>query len=247
LHFSAFFGHTGNQKHQAHEKSLSGIRTAVTFMNNTKTPAPGRMARKKTRTRQALIDATIDLLLAKGYEQLLADEIAERADMGRRTFYNHFAGKEECVLTAVTERFTDQADQIALSLNFDISEREAEDCDHALIRANMASQMFRSVAMDPVAATLTDYPRILSEAIAESQRDRIEENLAKGLLAGRFKPSLPTESLEPILAWAFVGLVVTSIRRKSQHSDSLVWARFVLQNLGISDADAGELLKRIPA
>ena len=87
-----------------------------------------------------------------------------------------------------------------------------------------------------------DYPRILSEAFADSQREHILAHLARGVVAGRLQPSLLPESLEPILAWGFVGLVVTSIRRKSQETDSLVWGSFLLQNLGIPATEASELL-----
>ena len=39
-----------------------------------------------------------------------------------------------------------------------------------------------------------------------------------------------------------MGLVATSIPRKSQQADSLLWARFVLQTLGICDEEASDLL-----
>jgi AcrR family transcriptional regulator len=212
-----------------------------------KTTPPDRMARKKNRTRNSLMQAAIDLLLEKGYEEVVTDEITDLADVGRRTFYNHFVSKQECVLAALQNRYSDYAKELKRSLNSAAFNQEGGECDHALVISTMASQMFRLIAMDPITERLIDYPRILSEAVAESQRDYMLANIANGVVAGRFKPSLPTESLEPIIAWGFVGLVATSIRRKSQEVDSLVWARFVLQNLGVAETEANDLLDTVSA
>ncbi len=216
-------------------------------MDSKNTPAPDRMARKKSRTRSSLMKASIQLLLEKGYEEVMTDEITDLADVGRRTFYNHFVSKQECVLAALQNRYSEYAEDLKRSLNSAPFNQGGDKCDHALVISTMASQMFRLIAMDPITERLIDYPRILSEAIAESQRDYMLANIANGVVAGRFKPSLPTDSLEPIIAWGFVGLVGTSIRRKSQQVDSLVWARFVLQNLGVAETEANELLHTISA
>lgn len=216
-------------------------------MSSTKTVAANRMVRRQNRTRKVLMDAAIDLLLDKGYEDVMTDEITELADVGRRTFYNHFVSKQDCVLAAVKHRYADYAAEMEQSLSSAALEPGNSEGDHALIIAIMASEMFRLIALDPITERLIDYPRILSEAVAESQRDHIVANIANGVVAGRFQPQLPTESLEPIVAWGFVGLVMTSIRRQSQCDDSLVWARFLLQNMGIAETEVSELLDKVSA
>lgn len=54
-----------------------------------------RIDRRSARTRRALHEALIALILRKGYEALTIQEIVDEADIGRSTFYAHYAGKED--------------------------------------------------------------------------------------------------------------------------------------------------------
>lgn len=216
-------------------------------MQSTTPYKPNRMDRRKNRTKAVLMEAASELVLEKGYEDVMIDEITEFADVGRRTFYNHFTSKEECVLAALRKRYAEHAEELEQSLDLPLPEDSPGAWDHALVIATLASNMFRLIALDPMTEQLIDYPRILSDAVADSQRDHLLAHLANGVVAGRLKPSLPPESLEPMVAWGFVGLVVTSIRRKSQEADGRIWGSFLLQNLGISATEASELLDGISA
>lgn len=57
-----------------------------------------RVQRRKVRTRQALIDATHSLLATRSIDALSVDEIANRADVAKGTFYNYFADKDSIAL-----------------------------------------------------------------------------------------------------------------------------------------------------
>ncbi|ANY08922.1 TetR/AcrR family transcriptional regulator [Pseudonocardia sp. HH130630-07] len=59
---------------------------------------PGRRERRKLATRQALVDAAVELFAEQGFEATTVAGIAERADVSTRTFFLHFAGKAD-VLT----------------------------------------------------------------------------------------------------------------------------------------------------
>ncbi|WP_028659205.1 TetR/AcrR family transcriptional regulator [Nocardioides insulae] len=50
--------------------------------------------RRTRRTRSALRRALVELSLERGYANLRVDEISERADVGRATFYAHFRDKQ---------------------------------------------------------------------------------------------------------------------------------------------------------
>jgi len=54
-----------------------------------------RIDRRAARTRQALHDALISLVLRKGYDALTIQEIIDEADVGRATFYAHYTGKQD--------------------------------------------------------------------------------------------------------------------------------------------------------
>ena len=51
--------------------------------------------RKRARTRQALVDAAVELFELNGYEATTVADIAAAAEIGTRTFFSYFAGKEE--------------------------------------------------------------------------------------------------------------------------------------------------------
>jgi AcrR family transcriptional regulator len=56
--------------------------------------AVGRRDRRKIATRQALLDAARSLLVSRSMDALSVDEIVERADVARGTFYNYFPDKD---------------------------------------------------------------------------------------------------------------------------------------------------------
>lgn len=50
--------------------------------------------RRSQRTRQALGDALMQLMMEKGYEAVSIKDIIDRANVGRSTFYAHYADKD---------------------------------------------------------------------------------------------------------------------------------------------------------
>lgn len=54
--------------------------------------------RRIQRTRQLLHTALVDLIKEKGFDAITIQDITERANLGRTTFYLHYPGKEELLL-----------------------------------------------------------------------------------------------------------------------------------------------------
>jgi AcrR family transcriptional regulator len=54
-----------------------------------------RRSRKRLATRQGISDAATLLFLERGFDRVTVDEIAEAADVGRMTVFNHFPRKED--------------------------------------------------------------------------------------------------------------------------------------------------------
>jgi AcrR family transcriptional regulator len=55
--------------------------------------------RKRARTRQALIDAAVELFERHGYDKTTIADIAAAADISPRTFFGYFASKEDLLFT----------------------------------------------------------------------------------------------------------------------------------------------------
>ncbi|MBY9063355.1 TetR/AcrR family transcriptional regulator [Sphingomonas yunnanensis] len=54
-----------------------------------------RRTRKRWATRQAISDVATRLFMERGFDQVTIDEIANAADVGRMTVFNHFPRKED--------------------------------------------------------------------------------------------------------------------------------------------------------
>jgi AcrR family transcriptional regulator len=66
------------------------------------TPDNGLRSRKKSKTRLAIENAALDLFTEKGYEQTTVDEITERAEGSKATFFRYFSTKADVIFSAET-------------------------------------------------------------------------------------------------------------------------------------------------
>ncbi|MGW1993330.1 TetR family transcriptional regulator [Embleya sp. NPDC001921] len=161
-------------------------------MRDTAGTATGLRERKKERTREALVDAALELFLRKGYDATTIDEIVAAVEVSRRTFFRYFAGKEEVALAraiefeglfleALTARPAEEAPLTALrragaEVFARVAEKEQEGAGQEFLR------MRRMIEATPVllAASLRnamELERRMAREIArreglESERDR---------------------------------------------------------------------------
>ena len=75
-----------------------------------------RRTRKRLATREGISDAATRLFTERGFDRVTVDEIAEAADVGRMTVFNHFPRKEDL--------FFDRDEEIRETLRNTIRQRD---------------------------------------------------------------------------------------------------------------------------
>jgi AcrR family transcriptional regulator len=81
--------------------------------------------------RERLLNGVVEAVVEHGYNATTIAQLIESASVSRRTFYEHFAGKEECSLAAY--------EMIATHIQDGLREAEAEPAWSDRVRAELAS------------------------------------------------------------------------------------------------------------
>jgi AcrR family transcriptional regulator len=68
--------------------------------------------RRVRRTRELLRQALVSLILERGYEHISVQDILDRADIGRSTFYAHYRDKDQLLLSGFDEAFAALAAEV---------------------------------------------------------------------------------------------------------------------------------------
>lgn len=94
----------------APEQFRTGVRLGTLFTRETchvtqasQSVPPGRLERRKARTRAAILEAATALFFEQGYEETAIQQIAERADTGVGTLYGYFPSKEEILKEVIRQ------------------------------------------------------------------------------------------------------------------------------------------------
>lgn len=206
-------------------------------MTQNGTGTPNRMEKRRQRTRQQLLDAVEAIVLEHGYAEASAEAIAELADLGRSTFYNHFDNKQDAVLAMLTQHYHDYGDAAYVPLE------ETPDRAESVFRSTV--RLFKAMANDPLTRQLVDRPRVLAQAIAESQREFLVRDFTEGVMQGRFKFVVSLENMGTAMNWGFVGMLIFAINNETVDATSVEWAKLVLLNLGIPAEEIQDLEQRI--
>ena len=69
-----------------------------------------RMERRKLEVREKILAAAFDLFLGQGVAATTIEEICERADVANRTFFNHFATRQDMIRALAQRRLVNLHD-----------------------------------------------------------------------------------------------------------------------------------------
>ena len=159
----------------------------------------GLRERKRQQTRQALISAAMRLFAEQGYDQTTVAEIAAAADVSTKTFFNHFASKDEVLFPHLSGRIDAAAAVIE-------QRAPGENVADVLVRA--LEHMLASAVRDELAAGLaaTRLPWVLSVPAVQAATLR-RYFLAETQLAGALHRAYPDTLDEPAAAAAIGSLM----------------------------------------
>jgi len=116
--------------------------------------------RRIQRTRQLLLDALIQLIQEKEYEAITIQNIIDRANVGRSTFYSHFQDKEDLLLSGfenlrdVLDGFQNQASPEATGWDFGLALFQHVDEQRPAFKAVLGKQA-GAVALKHIQKALT--------------------------------------------------------------------------------------------
>ena len=82
---------------------------------NASTPDNRRLPlreRKKLRTRRALADTALELFTEKGFAATTLDELVDRVDVSKRTFFRYFSSKEDVAIATEAEFWEAYIDEV---------------------------------------------------------------------------------------------------------------------------------------
>jgi AcrR family transcriptional regulator len=144
--------------------------------------------RRVARTKAAIEDAFVQLVLERGYDQVTVEDITDRADLARATFYTHYPNKE-AVQFSVFNRLTEDLVQRLATGPRNVVHRDT--IQAAYKQAAEMPDLYRACLSD--ARTRQAHLSTLSRYAEQNFRDR--------LTARDKQPRIPV----PVMARAFVG------------------------------------------
>ncbi|MET8471237.1 TetR/AcrR family transcriptional regulator [Streptomyces sp. NPDC006422] len=203
-------------------------------MHKTSEPA-NRFERRRARTRQALIGAARQILAETGESAASIQDIAERADVGFGSFYNHFSTKNDLFDAAVGDALEEYG-QLLDSYTADLD-------DPADVFATSVRLTLRLAATHP---EITQIIRLrgLSHVHADTGLGpRALRDLEVGKASGRFRIDDSAIALSAI-GGAIIGLLQLNIDTELPGKAGDQMAELMLRMLGLPLEEARTIATR---
>lgn len=186
-------------------------------------------------TRAKILSAAYKLFAMRGADVSTIDDVIEAAGVARGSFYNHFQTRDD-VFKAV-------ADDIATGINRMVMPLLSNEPDPA-VRAALSFRIFIHFAVSDESRGWILLRTMPLTGLANAQmRERVEQEFAQGVEAGRFRAVSPT-----ILADLAFGMLMMTIRRavttKCDDDHIAEAAETLLMALGVKTSEARKIARQ---
>ena len=202
--------------------------------------------RRVNRTRRLLREALLALVMEEGYDAVTIEEITDRADLGRTTFYLHYRDKEDLLLESIETI----ADDLRIQVDEYIHQTETETnspnavlliFQHAADHASLYRIILRGGAANNVLARIRE---MLSDAALEFFEQRFGS--LKNSPATTLR--IPADVVVHAFATSMLGMMTWWLEQGTQYSAEEVSSYFrdlffngmlgVLEKPGVSPTPA---------
>lgn len=194
----------------------------------------GRVARRRQRTRAALLEAAAALFEEKGLGATTVTDVTTRADVAYGSFYSHFAGMDELVLDLARqsiERIIDGTRSIMAAV-----------ADYRLLAGVGPRVIMRVFLRDPVVHWLLDRPHVFVATFRKTARPFMITYETQGISEGQLIPAGGHEAWIHTLPWLLLSALSDAIREGDPAGCEEAFARISMRLLGIPDTLADGLL-----
>ncbi|WP_371673750.1 TetR/AcrR family transcriptional regulator [Streptomyces sp. NBC_00289] len=204
---------------------------------STSAPPSNRFDRRRAATRQALIRAARQILAESGDTSVSIQAIAERADVGFGSFYNHFESKADLFDAAVTEAL----DQYGAAVDARVHDID----DPAELVSAGIRLSARMVDSHPEIMEILRHRGLGQIHSERGLAPRALRDLEQGTASGRFQLNDPAVALST-LGGSLLGLLQLRYSRPDINVEEAAenLAEMVLRMLGVAMDEARDIARR---
>ena len=164
-----------------------------------------RPDRRVSKTRRALKEALTDLILEKGFEGVTVQDVIDRADVGRSTFYAHFVDKDDLLMAILADLDVPGPDASGWRPDDPAFGWTLELFRHF----GSGKRLFKAVASGQSGALARRETTQRLETLAHAELSRLD--------AGRKLDAFKVETVVRFLVGTFIGFMDWWMREENEH------------------------------
>ncbi len=195
----------------------------------------GRVARRRARVRGRILDVARRLMTERGVENVTIDDIADAADIARRSFYHHFPTKHDLLVPIARAR--------TRALNRRIDETVAAIADPAEVVATAMRHGLRALVRDDLCRWFVLSSGLPQQRLQEGLGESGMRDVQGGVERGRFHVRNAAVA-RLLVTGAFVAVLGARAEGTLADADADDAVEHLLRLLGIGVSEARDIAHR---
>ena len=159
-----------------------------------------RAERRKAELRERILTSAFELFLSQGVSATRIDEICEHADIASRTFFNHFATRQDMIRALADRRLVHLHDVVFERSGEPIPQRLVGVFDDIATTLADSGETYREMIGEMMSAA--DYGAQRGSPFHETFVELVKEGLARGEVHTRHDPQIVADIIVGALSGA---------------------------------------------